>query len=110
MRICLHASQPVHGPGIKLIPKSFNLAGHTYSVEVVDEDEWIDDDSVGLCLQERQTILIRGILTDSTKQHTFCHELVHAILHAMGEKDLDDDEQFVDLFGSLLHQVWTTVK
>ena len=37
-------------------------------------------------------------------------ELVHAILHNMGEDDLNDNEKFVDVFGSLLHQVWVSIK
>ena len=35
-------------------------------------------------------------------QQTFCHELVHAILFTMGKTT--HEEEFVDAFGSLLHQ------
>ncbi len=92
-----------------MIPKSFRLMGHTYRVEVVDEKDWLEDDDVGACHHERHLILIRANQDDSAKQHTFCHELVHAILGRMGENELDDDEQFVDVFGALLHQAWTSI-
>jgi hypothetical protein len=35
---------------------------------------------------------------------TFYHEKVHAILDAMNEKDLNNNEKFVDLFAKLLRQ------
>jgi predicted SprT family Zn-dependent metalloprotease len=41
-------------------------------------------------------------------EQTFCHELTHSILYAMGELKLYANEKFVDLFGHLLHQALTT--
>lgn len=41
-------------------------------------------------------------------QECYWHEVVHVILHAMGRRDMRDDEQFVSAFGTLLHQVVKT--
>ena len=41
-------------------------------------------------------------------EHTFYHELVHFILNAMNEHELNTNEKFVDLFGGLLHQALNT--
>lgn len=35
---------------------------------------------------------------------TFFHELIHWILHCMGEEDLGVNEKFVDTMARLLHQ------
>lgn len=93
-----------------MIPKRFQLMGHTYSVCIVPDDQWMFDDDVGACDHERHQIFIRKSQNDSAKQHTFCHELTHAILGKMGEDELDEDEKFVDCFAGLLHQAWTTCK
>jgi hypothetical protein len=41
-------------------------------------------------------------MNEQMTQQTFCHELVHAILFTMGKTT--HEEEFVDAFGSLLHQ------
>lgn len=94
----------------EVIPKSFSLMGLTYTVSLVKEKDWADDESVGFCNFEQQLISVFAGVSDAEKQQTFCHELVHCILNRMGEHDLNDNEKFVEVFGSLLHQVWTTIK
>ena len=47
-------------------------------------------------------------LPESFKEQVFYHELVHAILGTMYEKELCDNEKFVDLFASLLQQALDT--
>jgi Zn-dependent peptidase ImmA (M78 family) len=84
--------------------------GSTYRVLLVNEKDWPDDEAVGFCNFLNQQILVLSAVSDVQKQQTFCHELVHCILDKMGETDLNDNEQFVDVFGSLLHQAWTTCK
>jgi predicted SprT family Zn-dependent metalloprotease len=44
------------------------------------------------------------------KEETFCHELVHWILHAAGKYDLRNDEEFVSLIAGLLYQFFKTAK
>lgn len=37
-------------------------------------------------------------------EQAYLHELVHWILHTMGEEELRSNEKFIDVFASLLHQ------
>jgi len=41
-------------------------------------------------------------MNEQMTQQTFYHELVHAIMFAMGKTN--HDEEYTDAFGSLLHQ------
>ena len=93
-----------------MIPSSFQLMGQTLLVWVIPEKKWTDDNAVGMYLPQRCEIVIRGNLPPQSMQQAFCHELTHAILGAMGKDELSRDEAFVDVFGSLLHQAWTTVE
>jgi hypothetical protein len=93
-----------------MIPKTFNLMGAKYKVLLVDQKDWPDDECVGFCNFLNQQVCVLSAVSDVQKQQTFCHELVHCILDKMGEEELNDDERFVDLFGSLLHQAWTSIK
>jgi len=43
-------------------------------------------------------------------EETFYHELVHYILHHMGQNELCDEERFVDGFSHLLHQALATME
>lgn len=43
-------------------------------------------------------------------EHTYLHELVHMVLVAMNEGDLNVNEAFVDMFAGLLHQSMKTSK
>ena len=94
----------------KTIPRSFWLMGHQITVQVVPEKDWTNEDAVGLWATAKCEMLIRGDRAEQIQQQVFCHELVHAILEKMGEDKLCGDEQFVDVFGSLLHQAWTSAK
>ena len=93
-----------------MIPKSFNLMGHTITVKRVKEKDWSDDDAVGFWNSQNSTISVLDGLGDDKTQQIFCHELVHAILSNMAEDDLNNNEKFVDVFGSLLHQAWSSIK
>ena len=93
-----------------MIPKSFNLMGHTITVKRVKEKDWSDDDAVGFWNSQNSTISVLDGLGDDKTQQIFCHELVHAILSNMAEDDLNNNEKFVDVFGSLLQQFWSSIK
>ena len=93
-----------------MIPKSFQLMGHTVIVNLVPEKDWSDDDAVGFWNSQNLSISILAGIGDQRTQQIFCHELVHAILHSMGEIKLNENEKFVDVFGSLLHQAWVTIE
>lgn len=85
------------------IPRSFQLAGITWTVEEVDGMT-----EQGLCDSERANIKLRKGLPAQVKEATFCHELEHAILFSMGRTDHDERE--VDAHGNLLHQFLNSQK
>ena len=91
------------------IPKSFTLGGITYSVNFVPE---VDNNPAinGMTFLDKNRIEIRADLTKDLKCQVFCHELTHAILGIMGEKELNDNEKHVDLVGTFLHQALKTMQ
>ena len=105
------------------IPKSFQLLGHTYKVEISDK-LYEDEQLYGDCDVEKKLIRIQSTgpvnrvypktkkveVIDITEQdllETFYHELVHAILYSMGEEKLFCDEKFVGLMGRCLMESLT---
>ena len=79
------------------LPSSFQLAGFDWAVVYrADLSEY------GRCDPNTQTIFIREGMNEQLTQQTFFHELVHAVMFAMGQTN--HDEVFTDAFGSLLHQ------
>lgn len=90
------------------IPASYQLMGQTIRVRIIDLDEWDDTESWGSFNPATNEIRILRRATEPIGQ-TFCHELVHTILTAMSH-ELNRDEKFVDVFGSLLHQFITSAK
>ena len=100
------------------IPKSFQLLGHTYTVEI-SEKLYEDEDIYGDCDIEKKLIRLQQVgsvtrldrktkktdtvvITDEDLLDTFYHELVHVILYSMGEYKLHNDERFVGLMGRCL--------
>lgn len=96
---------------MKRVPKRFKLLGHTISVVVQQESEWLKnnaEDEVGDW--SPPDLLISLVEQDQTLlMHAFCHELTHALLDMMNN-DLSKDEAFVDTFAGLLAQALTTSK
>ncbi len=95
------------------IPKEFKLAGKKIKVEFVD-DLKNEEDAIGAAVYRRNIIRIQTpsettpIPKESVEQ-TFFHELVHFILHEIGEDELRDNERFVTSFSGLLHQAIKTM-
>ena len=50
------------------------------------------------------------LFSKDERSNTFWHELTHAILHDMGEKRLNNNEQFVSDFADRLHQAIKTAR
>ena len=95
------------------IPKSFQLLGHTYVVQHVDDFGPVNGGTVGLCEFGPQVISIKKSnegqkLSRTSIEQTFCHELVHAIYQIMGENEMCANECHVDMFAGLLHQALTS--
>ena len=48
-------------------------------------------------------------LSDERKAQTFFHELTHAVLDAIGEDELNENEQFIDAFSNVFYQALKTM-
>lgn len=85
------------------IPASFNLHGLTYTVAVVKAKDWTGtEEEMGYLLPSQCAVAIKES-AHQIMEHTFLHELTHAILSHM-EHDLYSNETFVNVFAGLLHQ------
>ncbi len=115
----------VNNPKNFRFPRSFTLFGHKYRVEFVsdlyhkeDAYGYFDDDTKLIRIQSPGTIkkvveLTRGtseevefVVSDETAVETFFHELTHAILYAMDEDGLSDNEKFVGMIGKALLEIY----
>ncbi len=88
------------------IPKRFKLHGHTIEVRVVPNAEMADH---GMYEPDKELITVRKG-NQAMLEHTWLHELTHAILLAMGRDKLYADEGFVDAYSALLHQALTSAE
>lgn len=96
------------------IPKSFQLAGKTIKVGF-DESLLHKDDCYGVTIYREERIDIQPScknrpITKTKLEQTFCHELIHWILHSMGDHEKNKNEQFVELFSIFLHQALNSMK
>lgn len=86
------------------IPRAFQLHGHIITVRILPLSRWPHTKgAVGIWDPSLNRIDLRGDQPDTALQQTLCHEIVHSIMSAMNHR-LNDDEVFVDNFGSLLAQ------
>jgi predicted SprT family Zn-dependent metalloprotease len=89
------------------IPTSFTLGGLTWKVRLMKRLPG----RYGECQLSKTTIqLLDKDVTQELQEQTFCHELVHSILFAMGKPQEEHDEHFIDAFATFLHQYMTTAK
>lgn len=102
------------------IPKRFKLMGYTVEV-VYDGSVCHRHDAYGVSRYRENQIVLQPEQKDGFSpvnvEQTFCHELVHFISARAGaavnhelKEHLHRDEEFVDLFASLLHQALTTME
>ena len=90
-------------------PQSFQVAGHTYTIQ--RPTNLIDDlDSLGRCDPPNLVVQLDASLQGSVLDHTFMHEAIHAILWEMDERRLHSNEKFVDMLSNLLCQVLRTLE
>ena len=96
------------------IPYEYQIFGQTIKVEFCKD--LTDETNFTGSFTDRHNIIKIQENSDSIKrlpsqiEEVFCHELVHNIYRAMGEKKLASNEKHVDLFGNLLHQALSTAK
>ena len=88
------------------IPKQFQLGAITW--EVVQKDNLLG--AYGATYSGKGVVELLKELPKQIKEQTFCHELVHSILFAMGKPQTEHDETFVDGFATMLHQYLNTAK
>lgn len=89
------------------IPSQLQLMGHTIKVKVIPRSRWRRKSCVGIWMPDKLTIELLDDGEISLVQHTFCHELTHAMLDMISH-ELSRDEKFVDQLGALLQQALTT--
>jgi hypothetical protein len=85
------------------IPKTFELAGSTWTVELVPNFTML-----GQCSRDDRLIFLRENMLPEHQEQAFFHELTHAIKYMQGETE--HNEQQVDGFATYLHQFFKTVK
>ena len=92
----------------KIIPKSFSLFGEQYRISNLKEID--KGQSFGHALFNENKIKLaktfnKKKVQEDQRESTYCHEMVHIILGALGHSELNDNEEFVDSFGKALHQI-----
>lgn len=92
------------------IPKNIKIGGINYKVEEVDSEshELVSGTTVGHIYYDKQLIAISESVGDDRKGQILAHEMLHAILLAMGHNTDDEivlNEKFIDALASYLHQV-----
>lgn len=91
-----------------MIPKGFRMFNRKYKVTRLPEER--RGERHGDC-----DVLAAEIRLDPTNpreamEHTFCHELCHAMLPTTTKPELTNDEDFVDSLGAALHHFLQTQK
>ena len=89
------------------IPHRLQLMGHTITVKVIPKSRWRRKSCVGIWMPHKLRIELLDDGEQTVVQHTFCHELTHAMLDMISH-ELSRDEKFVDQLGALLQQALTT--
>lgn len=92
-----------------MIPKSFQLVNRTYRVEKMGDDVAEAGERHGDCNRAKALIRI-NFDSPENSEHTFYHELAHALLYATTKPKLSDNESFVDSLGAAIHQYMLTRK
>lgn len=91
------------------IPTSFQLVNRKYTVEVLPKEVAEDLGRHGDCNRSKAVIRVELDYPDNS-EHTFYHELAHALLYATTKPKLSEKEDFVDSLGAVIHQFMKTKK
>lgn len=97
-------ARPALGDSFELMGSRFNIVLDPKLMTKKKSIGFVDADALKMFLwsDPKKTIMPDRVL------HTYFHELVHLILDMMGERELYENERFVDVFGGLLHQWFTS--
>jgi ssRNA-specific RNase YbeY (16S rRNA maturation enzyme) len=89
-----------------VVPKKFKIFGETIKVKRIlkidSKHSWGEYD------ESKNTIKIKKTLNKEQQEQTYCHEVVHCMLHNLGYEKLNNDEVFIDRMAKALHQILTT--
>lgn len=100
---------PIEEGGNMKIPRQFELVNETIKIE---KNKFLNNEKGHIGYADyinNKIILDDSDFWKKKQDEGFCHELVHWILYKMNN-DLEKDENFVGLFGSLLHQALKTME
>lgn len=94
------------------IPTSFKLINRSWSVVEMPQETADTANIHGCCARDQARIAIHidEGLPEESVDHTYLHELVHALLYATTKPKLSDNEEFVDSLAAALHQYEQTKK
>lgn len=99
-----------------MIPVSFKILGQDFKV-VFDDELCKKEGSYGMYFPSLNKIVLSKRFEENNEtvnldedfiKHTFYHELIHAILNVMQEKELYENERFIDIFAGILLQIEKT--
>lgn len=95
-----------------LIPRQFQIGGQTIKVRFRDDLE-SEEGSIGKTVYAKNEIqLQKSCLGNELSMDyilsSFFHELIHVILREMSEEGLNNNERFINIFASFLHQALKT--
>lgn len=85
--------------------EKIKIGGMEYQVKEVKFGESNGDVTLGECHFETADILINENLSDSRKEQTLFHEMVHAMLFEAGSIEYDNEE-LVNQLGLIMYQVF----
>ena len=91
-----------------VIPTKFTLGAREWTVKYMEPEE-LDKlgeqkGILGLCQSHCATILINKNQTKQDQEHTFYHELCHAIAMTMGWTKWNTDEDKIDAVAGMFYQ------
>ena len=78
----------------------------TFTVLFMNDAQMAGTGAVGYCDPETQTIGVVGSQSNDSMQDTFLHEVFHAIVHVMGLKETEEEENYVRRLATGLCTVW----
>ena len=95
------------------IPKEFQLGGQTFEVSVIPEE--VEIGTAGLCNYDQGWVKVSsktryGKVPKDAQGRVFCHELLHLLLEAAGERELSDNEPLIERCSTLLYQFLRSCK
>lgn len=93
-----------------MIPKSFQLVNRKYTVRGLGTETAEAANMHGDCNSDEAVIRVRQTKNRQLMEHTYFHELAHALLYVTTKPRRSLDEEFVESLGAALHQYMLTKK